>query len=163
MQPCAAAVRARRSRRSRARDACLALQFYVMEPAASGWLASALVHAGDPFRALEIAQQSIDTRRYQNGGRYAWVYIHQALAEAQFACGATAPALETIGKALSIAEESKEPVQIAYACMTRARMLAALAQRADALKDVRHALSLAADRGLDPLAADCRDLLAKLE
>jgi tetratricopeptide (TPR) repeat protein len=148
---------------SLARDACLALQFYVMEPAASGWLASALVRVGDPFRALEIAQQSIDTKRYENGGRYAWVYIHQALAEAQFACGAKAAALETIGKALSIAEGSAEPVQIAYARFARARMLAALAQRADAFEDARQALGLATKHGLDPLATDCRDLLAGLE
>jgi tetratricopeptide (TPR) repeat protein len=162
------AMRSRRPRDAiapleRAREACLALQSYVMEPAASGWLASALVRAGDPLRALEIAQQSIDTKRYEKAGRYSWVYIHQALAEAQFACGAKHPAIETVGQALSIAEQSREPVQIAYARFARAQMLFALGKRDAAMEDAQQALSLAAKHGLDPLAADCRELFSRME
>jgi tetratricopeptide (TPR) repeat protein len=162
------AMRSRRPRDAiapleRAREACLALQSYVMEPAASGWLASALVRAGDPLRALEIAQQSIDTKRYEKAGRYSWVYIHQALAEAQFACGAKHPAIETVGQALSIAEQSREPVQIAYARFARAQMLFALGKRDAAMEDAQQALSLAAKHGLDPLAADCRELFSCME
>jgi class 3 adenylate cyclase/tetratricopeptide (TPR) repeat protein len=140
---------------------CLA-QFYAMEPCVSAWLATALTAVGKPEKAKAIASHSIDAKIYRHGGRYTWVYIHQGLAEAQFACGETDAALETIGKAIAIATESKEPIHVAQARFARGRMLAAQGDLERGIADISAALSRAEDYGLDPLARECRNELARL-
>jgi tetratricopeptide (TPR) repeat protein len=143
----------------RARELCLALQFYVMEPCVTGWLASALVEAGGHVRAREIGELSIGTGLYRHGGRYTWVYVHIGLGEALFAGGAAAKGLDKVTEALGIAEESQEPIQAAMAHFARGRMRAKLGDRASAANDLRAALALAERHGLDPLAQDCRRAL----
>lgn len=145
----------------RARERCLALQYHVMEPCASAWLASALVQIGKPDEALAIARHSIEKKIYLAGGRYTWVYIHQALAEAQFAMDQMPAALETIEAALSIAEESREPIQIATARFVRGRILVRTDKRGEGERDLGAALEIAERHGLDPLAADCRRELTR--
>lgn len=139
-----------------ARKLCFDLNFFVMEPCVTGWLASALVETGDPKRAVEIASKSIEDELYKHGGRYTWVFVHMALAEAQFAVGKKETALETAGAALWIAQESNEPVQIAQARFARGRLLKRAGDMQAGAEDLNAALILAERHGLDPLARDCR-------
>lgn len=142
-----------------ARKSCHELQFYVMEPCSSGWLASALSEIGEHERAREIAAFSIDSGLYKHGGRYTWVFVHIGLADALLAGGQPEVALAKAQEALTIAEDSREPIQIAQARFARGRILSKLGQSDRALEDLRAALALAERHGLDPLARDCRRLL----
>jgi tetratricopeptide (TPR) repeat protein len=143
-----------------ARELCMSLKFYVMEPCISGWLATALVSTGAHESARAIAGHSIDSELYLHGGRYTWVYVLQGLAEAQFACGACEEALATIARAVAIAEESKEPIHVAQARFARGQMRRASGLPDEGRQDVVAALSSAEKHGLDPLAAACRRALA---
>jgi class 3 adenylate cyclase len=143
----------------RARDLCFTLNFFVMEPCVTGWLASALTEIGQPARAREIAAQSIDTDLYRHGGRYAWVFVHIALAEALLGCGETKDALDKVETALDIANTSNEPIQIAQALFTRGRLRAKAQSAGAGLADMRAALALAERHGLDPLARACRRVI----
>lgn len=143
----------------RARDLCFALNFLVMEPCVSGWLASALTELGQHTRAREIAAQSIDTELYRHGGRYAWVFVHIALAEALFGCGETKDAFDKVETALDIANASSEPIQIAQALFARGRLRTKAEGAKASFADLRAALSLAERLGLDPLARACRRVI----
>ncbi|MCE9523772.1 MAG: AAA family ATPase [Alphaproteobacteria bacterium] len=146
-----------------ARHLCLKQHFYVMEPCVSGWLASALVQVGEAERARAIASHSIETGLYRHGGRYTWVYIHQGLAEAQFACGEVGAALATIDKAVAIAEESKEPIHIAQARAARGHIRIATGDVALGAADLSASLALATKHHADPLATECRRALDRLQ
>jgi tetratricopeptide (TPR) repeat protein len=139
---------------------CYELQFYVMEAALSGWLAGALCEIGEHQRARTIAAQSIDSGLYKHGGRYTWVYVHMSLAEALLGCGEPQAALERAAEALAIAHAGKEPIPMAQALFAQGRIRIKLGQGDGGREDVRAALDLAERHGLDPLAKDCRQLLA---
>lgn len=143
----------------RARENCHALQSFAMEPCVSGWLAMALAATGEPERARKIAAHSIDTGLVRHGGRYTWVYIRLGLADAQLAGGDPDGALASASAALTIAEESKEPIHIAQTRLARGRSLARLGKNEAAREEIKVALDLAERHGLDPLAAECRALL----
>ena len=145
-----------------AHKSCLTLYFYVMEAGVAGWLATALVLVGRPQEALTRASGSIDSGLYRHAGRYSWVYVHQGLAEAQFACGQSAEALETIARAIAIAEESREPIHVAQAVFARGLMRAALGDVEAGSQDIVTALAAAEKHGLAPLAAECRRALAEI-
>jgi hypothetical protein len=90
------------------------------------------------------------------------VYIHQGLAEAQFACGDVELALQTILRAIAIAEESKEPIHIAQARLAYGLMLVARGQTGQARDEILQALRFGEQLGLGPLIAECRRALASL-
>lgn len=141
-----------------ARTFCLQ-QFLVMEPCVTGWLANALVESGDYQRAAEVATHSIKSKLYTHGGRYTWVFVHNALADALFFCGDTPKSIEMAETALSIARESNEPIQIAQALFVRGRLFARAGDPDRGLPDIHAAQALAERHGLDPLARDCRGAL----
>ncbi len=145
-----------------AHESCLALYFYVMEAGVAGWLATALVLVGRPREALACASGSIDSGLYRHAGRYSWVYVHQGLAEAQFALGETAAALKTIERAIEIAEQSKEPIHVAQAVFARGLMRVGLCEVETGSQDIATALALAEKHGLAPLAAECRRAFAQI-
>ncbi len=130
-----------------------------MEACSSGWLASALSEIGEHERACEIAAFSIDSGLYKHGGRYTWVFVHVGLADALLAGGQAQGALVKAQEALTIAEDSKEPIQIAQARFARGRILTKLGDNERALEELRAALALAERHGLDPLARECKNLL----
>ena len=104
--------------------------------------------------ARSIAKKSIDEGLYRHGGRYTWVYVFQALAEAELACGDSEKALEAIEKALEIASESAEPIQISSVLYVRGNIKKstdAAAARADFAK----ALEICRRHNLSPLAELC--------
>jgi tetratricopeptide (TPR) repeat protein len=143
-----------------AREFCLQ-GFFVMEACVSGWLAAALIELGDHQRAREIAAHSIEKELYRYGGRYTWVFVHVALADALFFCGEKEKALTTADAALDIAQTSNEPINVAQALFARGRLKARSGDAAG-LDDVRTALTLAERHKLDPLAGDCRRALDDL-
>jgi class 3 adenylate cyclase/tetratricopeptide (TPR) repeat protein len=144
-----------------AHKSCYELQFYVMEPSVSAWLAGALCDLGEYERARQIAAHSVDTGLYKHGGRYPWVFIHLALGEALYGCKQPEAALEKIAEGLKIAQESSEPIQIAQALLAQGRMLLKQGQRDRGLDDIRAALTLAVRHHLDPLATECKRLLGQ--
>jgi class 3 adenylate cyclase/tetratricopeptide (TPR) repeat protein len=142
-----------------ARAFCLEKQFFVMEACVTGWLATALTEIGDYQKAREHAGHSIDTELYTHGGRYTWVFVHNAMADALFFCGDTPKAIKTAETSLSIARASEEPIQIAQALFVLGRLLARSGDVERGLAEVRAALVLAERHHLDPLAHDCRRVL----
>jgi tetratricopeptide (TPR) repeat protein len=136
-------------------------QFLVMEPCVTGWLATAYIETGDPQKAREIAAHSVDSELYKHGGRYTWVFVHNALAEALLACGDAAQAIATGETALAMAQSSNEPIQIAQALFVLGRIRARTGALEQAVADLRAALALAEAHSLDPLARDCRRALAE--
>jgi class 3 adenylate cyclase/tetratricopeptide (TPR) repeat protein len=141
-----------------AREFCLQ-QFFVMEACISGWLAAALIERGEYQRAREIAAHSIENELYRHGGRYTWIFVHVALADALFFCGEREKALAMADAALEIARTSNEPINIAQALFARGRLKARLGDTAGGLDELRAALALAERYKLDPLARDCRRAL----
>jgi len=142
-----------------ARGFCLQQQFLVMEACVTGWLATALIEVGEYRKAREYAAQSVETKLYTHGGRYTWVFVHNALADALFFCGETSKAIEMAEEALSIARTSDEPIQIAQALFVLGRLLVRSGDIGRGLGEVRAALALAERHGLDPLARDCRRVI----
>lgn len=140
---------------AQARDFCLANRVYVMEPCLSAWLATALANIGKSEEARAVARKSIDEGFYLHGGRYTWVYIFQALAEAEIACGDLGRASAAIERALEIALESAEPIQIASARYIRGKIKRAAGDANGAAQDLRSALELATRHGLSPLLQSC--------
>ena len=130
-----------------------------MEACVTGWLAAALIELGDHQRARDIAAHSIEKELYRHGGRYTWVFVHIALAEALLLCGENEKALTTADAALDIAQTSNEPINIAQALFARGRIKARSGDTAAGLAEMRAALTLAERHKLDPLAGDCRRAL----
>lgn len=148
---------------SATRALCYKEKFFAMEAIVSGWYASALVGAQKPEEALSVARHSIDHGIYRQSARSCWFYIHNALAEAQFACGLVEEATESADKAISIAQAVNEPIHAAYGFYTRGEIRRQHAPDINlAAADYRQALQLARQHSMKPLQAHAHAGLARL-
>jgi class 3 adenylate cyclase/tetratricopeptide (TPR) repeat protein len=146
-----------------ARETCVKNQIHLVEPSVVGELASALVRIGKPEEAREIARNLVHTKLYLRSGRYAAVRVFRGLAEAELACGDGKAALATIEEGLQLAIENKEPIHIAQARYMRGLVRANSNDPKGGAEDLEAALKMAHDLKLDPLAADCQEMLANLK
>lgn len=147
-----------------ARDLCLKHQLFAIEAGASGWLASALVQAGDSERGRAVARYSVYNKLYRQSGRYGWVYVYQGLAEAEFACANTAAALETMAQAITYATENAEPIHIAQTRFAFGCMLIdpAVGKAEQGKAEITAALAICKKHRLEPLLAHGHAALADL-
>ena len=147
-----------------AHETCLKNQIFLLEPAVTGQLASALVHTGRAEQARAIARYSVYNKLYLRAGRYAAVQVFRGLAEAELACGDCTAALETIEQGLQIATENKEPIHIAQSRYMRGliRTSEDVCRLSGGAEDLEAALKMSEELRLDPLAAGCHTALATL-
>ena len=142
-------------------DLCQRAEVLAMLPMVSAWLGHALCGAGRVGEALQVLTDAVDRQTYIFGGKYTWIYLRLALAEAYRLDDQWERAAGEAELAFSIAEECGEIVHGSYAILELGRIALGRSDPARALEHVEAALSETRPRGLRPFVAECLCIKAK--
>jgi class 3 adenylate cyclase/tetratricopeptide (TPR) repeat protein len=142
-------------------DLCRKGEVLTMNPIVSAWLGHALCGAARADDALPLLVDAVERETYKFGGKYTWIHLRLALAEAYRLTGQTAPAASEAEIARRIAEDCGEVVHRAYAILEQGRVAMVCADADTALRHANDALGEARSRSLRPFLAECLYLKAK--
>jgi hypothetical protein len=132
-----------------------------MTPIVSAWLGHALCGAARANDALPLLVDAVERETYKFGGKYTWIHLRLALAEAYRLTGQTAHAASEAEIARRIADDCGEVVHRAYAILEQGRIAMVRGEADAALRHANDALGEARLRSLRPFIAECLYLKAK--
>jgi tetratricopeptide (TPR) repeat protein len=142
-------------------DLCQRAEVLTMLPMVSSWFGRALCGAGRVEEALQMLGYAVDRQTYKYGGKYTWIHLRLALAEAYRLDGQLERAASEAELALRIADECGEIVHHSYAMLELGRIALDRRDPSLALLNAEAALCEARPRGLRPFVAECLCLKAK--
>jgi hypothetical protein len=142
-------------------DLCQRAEVLTMLPMVSGWFGHALCGAGRVREALQVLTDAVDRQTYKFGGKYTWIHLRLALAEAYRLDGQLERAAGEAELARRIADECGEIVHHSYAMLELGRIALDRRDPSLALLNAEAALCEARPRGLRPFVAECLCLKAK--
>ena len=142
-------------------DLCRKGEVLTMNPIVSAWLGHALCGAGRANDALPLLVDAVERETYKFGGKYTWVHLRLALAEAYRLTGQTAHAASEAEIARRIADDCGEVVHRSYAILEQGRIAMVRGEADAALRHANDALGEARLRSLRPFIAECLYLKAK--
>ncbi len=144
-----------------ARDLCRKGEVLTMTPIVSAWLGHALCGAARANDALPLLVDAVERETYKFGGKYTWIHLRLALAEAFRLTGQTAHATSEAEIARRIADDCGEVVHRSYAILEQGRIAMVRGEADAALRHANDALGEARLRSLRPFIAECLYLKAK--
>lgn len=136
-------------------DLCQRAEVLTMLPMVSGWFGQALCGAGRISEALQVLTDAVDRQTYKFGGKYTWIHLRLALAEAYRLDGQLERAASEAELARRIADECGEIVHRSYAILELGRIALGRCDPSLALRNAEAALSEGRPRGLRPFVAEC--------
>jgi tetratricopeptide (TPR) repeat protein len=136
-------------------DLCQRAEVLTMLPMVSGWFGRALCGAGRVREALQVLTDAVDRQTYKFGGKYTWIHLRLALAEAYRLDGQLERAASEAELARRIADECGEIVHHSYAMLELGRIALDRRDPSLALLNAEAALCEARPRGLRPFVAEC--------
>jgi tetratricopeptide (TPR) repeat protein len=136
-------------------DLCQRAEVLTMLPMVSGWFGQALCGAGRVSEALQVLTDAVDRQTYKFGGKYTWIHLRLALAEAYRLDGQLERAASEAELARRIADECGEIVHRSYAILELGRIALGRCDPSLALRNAEAALSEGRPRGLRPFVAEC--------
>jgi class 3 adenylate cyclase/tetratricopeptide (TPR) repeat protein len=142
-------------------DLCRKGEVLTMTPIVSAWLGHALCGAARANDALPLLVDAVERETYKFGGKYTWIHLRLALAEAYRLTGQTAHAASEAEIARRIADDCGEVVHRAYAILEQGRIAMVRGEADAALRHANDALGEARLRSLRPFIAECLYLKAK--
>jgi len=142
-------------------DLCRKGEVLTMTPIVSAWLGHALCGAARANDALPLLVDAVERETYKFGGKYTWIHLRLALAEAYRLTGQTAHAATEAEIARRIADDCGEVVHRAYAILEQGRIAMVRGEADAALRHANDALGEARLRSLRPFIAECLYLKAK--
>jgi len=134
-----------------------------MYPIIAAWLGHALCGAGRLTEALAVLTDAVERETYKFGGKYTWIHLRLALAEACRLTGEFEKAASEVELARRIAEDCGEVVHCAYATLEQGRVALARNEPDAALHHAEAAVSIGRTRGLRPFTAECLDVIAQAQ
>jgi class 3 adenylate cyclase/tetratricopeptide (TPR) repeat protein len=129
------------------------LTMYAMVAALLG---QALIATGRTADAFKMLSDAVDRETYRFGGKYVWIHLYQAYAEARYQWGDPEAGHAELRHALHLAESCGEVVHYAYGLKLLGDFRVTEAEPAGALEAYGRALAIAEPRGVRPLAAHCK-------
>lgn len=99
-------------------DSCIEQEMMAMAPRTAAGVGQCLTRLGNATKAYDFLKSCLNDRIHRFGGRYNWVYLHIALAEACKLLGYTGEARHAAESALRFAEENQEPTSICVSRLT---------------------------------------------
>jgi tetratricopeptide (TPR) repeat protein len=142
-------------------DLCRKGEVLTMTPIVSAWLGHALCGAARANDALPLLVDAVERETYKFGGKYTWIHLRLALAEAYRLTGQTAHAATEAEIARRIADDCGEVVHRSYAILEQGRIAMVRGEADAALRHANDALGEARLRSLRPFVAECLYLKAK--
>jgi class 3 adenylate cyclase/tetratricopeptide (TPR) repeat protein len=142
-------------------DLCRKGEVLTMNPIVSAWLGHSLCGAGRANDALPVLVDAVERESYKFGGRYTWIHLRLALAEAYRLTGQMAHAASEAEIARRIADDCGEVVHRAFAIVEQGRQAMIRGDASAALRHAEDALVEARLRSLRPFVAECLYLKAK--
>ena len=142
-------------------DLCRKGEVLTMTPIVSAWLGHALCGAARANDALPLLVDAVERETYKFGGKYTWIHLRLALAEAYRLTGQTAHATSEAEIARRIADDCGEVVHRSYAILEQGRIAMVRGEADAALRHANDALGEARLRSLRPFIAECLYLKAK--
>ena len=142
-------------------DLCRKGEVLTMTPIVSAWLGHALCGAARANDALPLLVDAVERETYKFGGKYTWIHLRLALAEAYRLTGQTAHAASEAEIARRIADDCGEVVHRSYAILEQGRIAMVRGEADAALRHANDALGEARLRSLRPFIAECLYLKAK--
>jgi class 3 adenylate cyclase/tetratricopeptide (TPR) repeat protein len=142
-------------------DLCRKGEVLTMNPIVSAWLGHSLCGAGRANDALPVLVDAVERESYKFGGRYTWIHLRLALAEAYRLTGQMAHAASEAEIARRIADDCGEVVHRAFAIVEQGRQAMIRGDAGAALRHAEDALVEARLRSLRPFVAECLYLKAK--
>ena len=136
-------------------ELCRKGEVLTMTPIVSAWLGHALCGAGRVDEALAVVVDAVERETYQFGGKYTWIHLRLALAEALRLNGQLDRAAVEAEVAFRIADDCGELVHRAYSILEKGRISLTSGEPAATLQNADEALAVARSRGLRPFAAEC--------
>jgi class 3 adenylate cyclase/tetratricopeptide (TPR) repeat protein len=146
---------------SAALDLCRKGEVLTMNPIVSAWLGHALCGAARANDALPLLVDAVERETYKFGGKYTWIHLRLALAEAYRLTGQTAHATSEAEIARRIADDCGEVVHRSYAILEQGRIAMVRGEADAALRHANDALGEARLRSLRPFVAECLYLKTK--
>jgi class 3 adenylate cyclase/tetratricopeptide (TPR) repeat protein len=131
-----------------------------MYPMVAACLGRALCHVGRVEEALTILNDAVQRETYRFGGKYTWIHLRLALAQACRLSSLLARADSEAKVARQIAGECGEVAHQAYGTLEEGRIALARHDGELALSRAQAALDVARSLGLRPFAAECLDAAA---
>ncbi|MBV8616249.1 MAG: AAA family ATPase, partial [Acetobacteraceae bacterium] len=138
-----------------------AAEVLTLYPINAAWLGLALLGAERTSEAVAVLGDAVERETYRGGGRYTWIHLRLALAEAKFRAGQRAAAYEELEHATGLARTCREVVHHAYAKKLEGDFRLSDDDMAGARAAYELALATAEPRGLRPLAAHAKACLAR--
>jgi class 3 adenylate cyclase/tetratricopeptide (TPR) repeat protein len=135
---------------------CRSAEILTMYPIAAAWLGQALMGAKREADALDVVRDAVDRETYRFGGRYSWIHLFLAHAEALYANGQRASGYDELRRALNLAESCQEIVHYAYGLKLHGDFLLTDRRLERARDAYGQAMAIAEPRGVRPLAAHCK-------
>lgn len=99
-------------------DNCIEQEMMAMAPRTAAGIGQCLTRLGNAPEAHDFLKSCLNDRVQRFGGRYNWVYLHVALAEACQLSGYFTEAKDAAELALQFAEENQEPTSICVSRLT---------------------------------------------
>jgi class 3 adenylate cyclase/tetratricopeptide (TPR) repeat protein len=127
-----------------------------MYPMAAAWLGQALLGADRTAEALTVLKDAVDRETYRFGGKYSWIHLYLAYAEARFRHGDREGSRAELRHALYLAESCREIVHYAYGRKLQGDFLLSDGEPANARAAYERAIEIAEPRRVRPLAAHCK-------
>jgi tetratricopeptide (TPR) repeat protein len=137
-----------------------AAEVLTLYPIVVAWLGLALLGAERTSEAVAVLTDAVERETYRGGGKYTWIHLRLALAEAKYRAGQRAAAYEELGHATRLAQACQEVVHHAYAKKLEGDFCLSDGDVSGAREAYERALATAEPRGLRPLAAHCKARLA---
>jgi class 3 adenylate cyclase/tetratricopeptide (TPR) repeat protein len=134
-----------------------------MYPMVAACLGRALCSIGRVEEALSVLNDAVRRETYRFGGKYTWIHLRLALAQACRLSFLLARADNEVQLARQIAEECGEVVHQAYGALEEGHIALARHDGELALARAQAALEVARPLGLRPFVAECLGLAAEAQ
>jgi class 3 adenylate cyclase/tetratricopeptide (TPR) repeat protein len=142
-------------------EICRSAEVLTIYPIAAAWLGQALTGAKRNAESLDVLGDAVHRETYRFGGKYCWIHLFLAYAEAHYENDERRPAYKELRRALELAKSCQEVVHYAYGLRLRGDFLLNAPQPVQARGAYEEALAIATPRGVRPLAAHCKLGIAK--
>ncbi len=138
-----------------------AAEVLTLYPITAAWLGLALTGAERISEALAVLTDAVERETYRGGGKYTWIHLRLALAEALHKAGDRSAAYQELEHAAVLAETCQEVIHYAYAKKLEGDFRLSDGDPSGARAAYGQALAIAEPRGVRPLAAHCKACLAR--
>jgi class 3 adenylate cyclase/tetratricopeptide (TPR) repeat protein len=137
-------------------ELCRRAEVLTMYPIVAAWLGHALCGASRVEEALAVMTDAVKRETFKFGGKYTWIHLRLALAEACRLAGQLERAASEAELAYRIADECGEVVHRAYAIFELGRIALVRGDAEGAMRRAESAIEVACSRGLRPFSAECQ-------